>query len=333
LIARLRQQGRSADAIFSEVVQVNRNARVSLPWNELHDLLKGELSARPTPSAAKLPPGTSEDVNQESQSTRTNQELPKKTTEPLREPASAVRPHVPRSSKEIFRHELANGCPSSLSLEAYLIHVVEEQRGHESETWQSPLFYFIRILKAHPALSEATAKQAFQKVETIMKTWRHAIPKKPPSRPDDWLHWLEVTRDDAEAEFLGVWDKVRYLPGFSPLDNALEHAQRYPLQLAKENADRRPEGYQRFISIAGWLQVGMGDQNILLPVEDLGEILGVEPMTVTRYRRWAKEDGFLQEIKPYEFKGRMKSGRATEFRFDVSRFPILRERAQGSSEK
>jgi hypothetical protein len=145
---------------------------------------------------------------------------------------------------------------------------------------------------------------------------------------DDWERWLDVSREDAHAEFYGAWDQVRFLPGRMPLESALEYADRLPLELNAETREGRPEGYQRFISIAGWLQVGMGDRNILLPVEDLAEALGVQPMTVSRYRKWAEEDGFLKQVKGHVYKGKGRGGKATEFRFKVGRFPILREAAQ-----
>jgi hypothetical protein len=117
------------------------------------------------------------------------------------------------------------------------------------------------------------------------------------------------------------------LPGYSPLDNAVEQARRCPLRLRDDLKELRSEGYQTFVSIAGWLQVGMGDANILLPVEELAPLLRVKPMTVSRYRRWAVEDGFIKEVKPYQRRGENRAGKATEFRFNVERFPILGERA------
>jgi hypothetical protein len=141
-----------------------------------------------------------------------------------------------------------------------------------------------------------------------------------------------VGRDDAEAEFLGAWDKIRYLPGYSPLRCALEHARHTTLRLKEEVAQKRPAGYPLFVTLAGWLQVGMGDRDILLPVEEVAELLHVQPVTVSRYRRWAVLDGYLKEVKPYEFRGKGRGGKATECRFDVSLFPCLRERAQDGTE-
>jgi len=78
---------------------------------------------------------------------------------------------------------------------------------------------------------------------------------------------------------------------------------------------RRPPGYPLFVSVASWLQkdreVGA---TILLPDEELARLLDVTAATISRYRRWAQEDGYLHEVKPHEFKG--KGGKATEFRFD-----------------
>ena len=72
----------------------------------------------------------------------------------------------------------------------------------------------------------------------------------------------------------------------------------------------------------------MGDRTILLPVEELARRLGTQPVTISRYRRWAVQDGYLREVKPHEFRGKGKPGKATEFRFNVSLFGITKERAQ-----
>src|SRR5262249_13308439 len=145
---------------------------------------------------------------------------------------------------------------------------------------------------------------------------------------DPWEFWFGPAQADAHAEFLDTWDKIRYLPGMTPLDGAAEWARRYPLGLAEENGHSWSREYVRFISIAGWLQTSMGDLPIQLPVQDLAEILGVQKMTVSRYRKWAVADGFLVEVKAHSFHPDAKRNRATDFRFNVERFPILAERAQ-----
>src|SRR5262249_25123370 len=106
-----------------------------------------------------------------------------------------------------------------------------------------------------------------------------------------------------------------------------------PLQPSDDEAARRTDGYARFVSIAGWLQVGMGNCPIMLPVEKLAHILEVTPMTVSRYRQWGIEDGYLKEVKPHTFHGKAKGGKATEFVFDVSLFNCLKNTAEDGTEE
>jgi hypothetical protein len=70
----------------------------------------------------------------------------------------------------------------------------------------------------------------------------------------------------------------------------------------------------------------MGDTDILLPCEKLSGHLNCEPMTISRYRKWAQDDHFLTLIKPHRF--RTGGGEATTFRFDTTRFPVLAESAK-----
>jgi hypothetical protein len=61
----------------------------------------------------------------------------------------------------------------------------------------------------------------------------------------------------------------------------------------------------------------------------VAELLGVEPMTITRYRRWAVQDGLLKEVKPYVFRGKGGAGKAAEYEFDLTRVPGLVKLAFG----
>ncbi len=328
LAAELTQKGLARSAVFAEVTRANAAHRLGVPDEDLGLLLN------------KLPSGSAKSVHQEHQENLNSQDEPRKAKETQREPASRPpcgRPTAtnPQTATEVFYHELQSGLPSSLSLETYLAKAVDEFHRWEADEgdaggWQSPLFYFVRLVKAHPAMAQATPKDAFRKVETVMGTW--VTTEGPLPRQHAWEHWLGATRDDAEAEFLAAWDKIRYMPGYAPLDNAIELARRHPLQPRPEVMERRPDGYAAFISIAGWLQVGMGDANILLPVEDLAPLMGVQPVTISRYRRWAKEDGYLREVKAYKFAGKGRKGQATEFRFDVGRFQCLQDTARDGTE-
>lgn len=54
-------------------------------------------------------------------------------------------------------------------------------------------------------------------------------------------------------------------------------------------------------------------------------------MTVTRYRKMAEADQLLKKVKDHSFAVGRTDNRATEFRFDVSRIPLLRDAAQAGT--
>jgi len=79
--------------------------------------------------------------------------------------------------------------------------------------------------------------------------------------------------------------------------------------------------YNRFLSIAGWLQAQDEAKPIYLPVEKLAKLLGVSARQVSTWRTLAQRQGLLKETCPYEYRKKAK-----EFRFAVERFGILREK-------
>jgi hypothetical protein len=175
-------------------------------------------------------------------------------------------------------------------------------------------------------MTNATARSAFAFIEKSLASWDRQDPRE--EGEEGWPGWFGVDREDAEAEVLRSWDKIRILVGGTPLDSALKFADECPLGLRPELKECRSTGYPRFISMAAYLQVGRGNDHILLPCDDVSKLLGVTAMTVSRYRAWAVEDGYLTVVKPHEpYRGK-KPTRATEFRFDLSKFPNLQKRSQ-----
>jgi hypothetical protein len=189
---------------------------------------------------------------------------------------------------------------------------------------KSPLFQFLRWSEAHPDLRNLPPEKAWPK-------WRKALPDEIDPTFPLWEMFQGLSMDDVQAEFFDSWGKFRYLPGDTPLEGALELALQNPLELREGHRRAALAGYVRFLSLAGWLQVEMGDRNILLPVMTVAELLGVKHPTISRYRHWAMEDGFLIQKKAHRKPQGGYQGDATEFRFDVSQFPILAERAQASN--
>jgi hypothetical protein len=218
-------------------------------------------------------------------------------------------------ARRVFREELAARVPSTLTFRDYVLGIFANPVLDTPE-WQID-FQFVRHIKGHPSMANADAKEAFRRTDQLLRTWKLGA----------WEYWFGMSREDAEVLFLACWDVVRFLPGHTPLDNALELSRRQPLGLKPDIKAQRTDGYEAFVSLAGWLQVGAGDRPILLPAREVGALLGVQHTTVLRYRNLAKKDGYLTEVKEAKYGGRAGAGEATEFRFDVGRFACLKEAA------
>jgi hypothetical protein len=149
----------------------------------------------------------------------------------------------------------------------------------------------MRTMKAHPALKDGSADQALARVERAIAAWpvsgRVRAPTVARKAAVQWAHYFGVDAEDARVEFLSNWDRVRCLPGYAPLDYAIEQAEKRPIEFGGVGLAADTDGYKRFLTIAGWLQVAAGNRNILLPCELVGARLNVTPMTVSRYREWA----------------------------------------------
>ena len=161
---------------------------------------------------------------------------------------------------------------------------------------------------------------ALRVIEKTLAAWKGRL------NVDPWDRYFLIPKEDGQVEFLACWEKVRFVPGWEPLDQAVERAKQMQLKPRNERTD----GYQMFISIAGWLQVTMGNRNIMLPCEKLSGYLNCQPMTISRYRRWGVDDGLLTVVKEHHFKS-AGAGEATEFRFDTTQYNCLAASAASRS--
>ena len=131
-----------------------------------------------------------------------------------------------------------------------------------------------------------------------------------------------------------VGRSVRYRPGSDPLHQAFVANQMLRLLVSPGTREKRPleppekrstQDYEFFVGLAGHLQVAMGLRNILLPCEAVAELMEIDKGTVSRYRRWAVEDGYLVIIKKHKYRPG-GGGKATEFRIDPSIWEGLKNR-------
>lgn len=193
-----------------------------------------------------------------------------------------------------------------------------EQQG-KPENWHSPLFEFAPFVKAHPEMTDLPDHQAVRRIEQLMREWEG-----PHSGQDPWQFFFSEVdgTEAARLDFMSSWNAVRHLPFHNPLSNALRLADQRPLP-----EQTRGVLYQRFISIAAWLQVLFPEKPILLPTRKVGELLGCDQRTVSRLRGFAVQDGLLIIVKKHFFR---PAGRneATEFRFAIERYPDLLTRTK-----
>jgi hypothetical protein len=202
--------------------------------------------------------------------------------------------------------------PSEFDFGDWVRHVYDsqqeppnEERGH----WSSPVFYFARLVKSHPAVTDLSDHEAMVKVEKLLRKW-----EKFPTTADPWKEFFPDATDGeaARLDFMVSWNAVRHVPFHDVLSNALRQADSKPLEPPNE----RGPLYKRFISLAGWLQVLLPGKPILLPTRRLADLLGCDQRTVSRLRKLAVEDKLLVPVKEHCYRPGAKS-RATEFRFVI----------------
>ncbi len=228
-------------------------------------------------------------------------------------------------------------------VDAYQANKEEVEERNSQEEWKSCLLRFARALKGHPELSSLKPAKVLGLVEAHLCSWTKGWAAKgsqPPygrsSKGDNWLEWFGIERADARVEFVELWQKIRFVPGSGPLEQARDANRKCRLLLPDSARDIRPlddpklrseKDYEFFVGLAGWLQVTLGDKDMGMSCRAVGLVMGVSPMTISRFTRWAIEDGYVRHVRQHAFRS---SGRslAAEYRFNTGMWPALGDKAQ-----
>jgi len=216
--------------------------------------------------------------------------------------------------------------PLSLSLPKYVEWAIQytdsdsdlEESMH-GEQWHSPMFAFTRLCRAHPAIAELSDVEAMQTVEKVLC----GLPSRQRLTPraDPWQRAFPFAgdADDIKRDFMSSWISVRFVPFRDILGSAAELAKRNLLASSQD----RGKLYRQFISLAGALQVLMGNRPIMLPTRKVALLLGCNPRTVSDLRKFAIQDRLLVVTQPHSFQSsRQSKNMATEFHFAIERFNI-----------
>lgn len=172
--------------------------------------------------------------------------------------------------------------------------------------FRSPMWEFVRLMKAHPDLRALSAKDAYAKIASF-------------------LCWNRFPHsEDPMMEFLTTWDKIRVPAGDDILVNAFTLAKERQLRVK----DSVSPNCLLILTTAFHLQRLRPDDYINLPVERLGKLLNVNPRTISMYLAWAKKHGYLSQ----RTKGHAFSHQAARYKFRQDYFDpaTLEERNAGS---
>ena len=208
--------------------------------------------------------------------------------------------------------------PWSLGFSEFVVHVLTTT-DDGAPSWHSPMWRLARMVYGY--FKEGTPPEwAFDQVDQVIR-----------SKGCDWATALQdpelTDSEDAYVEFESLWRKVRIPPNKTPLAAALEKAEAYPLKTNRSEKRAAPK-YDRFISVVAWLQVSMGDQDIMVPCHTFDTLLQTSALMISRWRRWALADRYVVITAMHECDVKKFADRkATHFRFDVTRWPDLAKAA------
>lgn len=218
------------------------------------------------------------------------------------------------------RADYAAKRPSSLTLADHVAASVEWHRYWQDngppagENWTTPTWGLLRYLRGHPDLKELRGVEALEVVATVLAQWATA------DSTDPCEHCSGLPGEDFRAQFVFGWEEVKYIPGYGPLDAAMDRAKVRPLPIPA--AHHVSDEYVAFLGMAGYLQALIGERNIFLPVEAVSKVCGVGRNTISLWRKVAVRQGYLTP----RVLGRRHL--ADEYRFSVEQFAALREAAE-----
>jgi hypothetical protein len=188
-------------------------------------------------------------------------------------------------------------------------HGLLESR-HYEDAWLTPFFNLVRVMKAYPPFATLTAGQA-------CRLWREHLDEV----GEDWTSVApDMDSEEVNEEFQRTWAKVECSVATTPLIHAEFLARKEPVEVIEPNQLIQP-GYAKFLSLACRLQILRGDQNVLLPVEEVAKVLSTEKKQVNKMRvsRWlnmAMAEKLIVLVKKHS----LAANRAAEYRVDLSRF-------------
>jgi len=194
--------------------------------------------------------------------------------------------------------------PYLLPLDEFVQYALRTKLFPDPERRLSPLFEFTRWMRGRKELGTdaySAAKvidECFKRIEGVADVvWEDMFP--------------DLLTDDPRAEFIDTWGKITTPANMDVLQVAFRNALKVPLHPRLAMSSK----YCELISIAGHLQRSRPAQPIALPVERLGNLLGVDRKFIGKYLKFATDAELLRRTSDY-----VPHRRAAEFIFATERF-------------
>ena len=167
------------------------------------------------------------------------------------------------------------------------------------------LFTFVRALKGHSHCKAMSAERAYADVMQLARNRPGSVVV-----PD-----TDLAGEDGMVAFHRMWEKVRFPMGTDPVVVACGLAGNGIIATQKP----RPGRYSVFLTVAALLQMQRHEKPIMLPARKLGQHMKCQPVTISAWTAWAKEDGVLVRTRDHVFRSGGES-RAAEYVFGLHRW-------------
>lgn len=200
------------------------------------------------------------------------------------------------------------------SIVAAAEEVAQERLDGRHEHWNVSfaLARRLRALLQEPIPSEAPVDVVELAVEAFCEFYNEGITRLERTR-------VPVDPSDLAIGVLAKWDKVRVEEGHDALDVAAAQAEASDVELFEPlpRLVREDERLRGLVGIAHFLQEYQEDDPIVLPVERLGDLLGIHHTNVGSRIQVLVKVGMLTVARPHSFGKPKVKNRAAEYKFKV----------------
>lgn len=180
--------------------------------------------------------------------------------------------------------------------------------------WHSPLWQFCWRLRSDEWLRSQEPRRVFEFLTYVLTGWIEEGADEPEDLDVDvWQYHFgegEITEDEAEAEIELCWQRMRFHPGYDPVEDAFS-------RLIVVDNPHSSKLYSRLVSGITQLYSTTRRPVMFLPQPKLASLLNCNQSLISRMLSRAQEEGILN----LKSRGSKLSGLASTYLFVPERLP------------